>query len=386
MAKTDYVELPDGSQVKILHEDRSVLAIDKPPGWMLGPEDEEHVRRNLHIALTLGIEAGLWWARCRGLKFVRFIHRLDAPTTGVLLLAKSRGALAPFGKLFSGRLVSKTYLAVTDGIPKEKEWTCTLPLGADPAVPGKHRIDHEDGKESETRFRVLETRNGRALVEAYPHTGRTHQIRLHLLAAGCPVAGDILYGKPHPAGLGLRAVELAYPDPFTHRPIRIRAERPEFEKAFGFGPVPVSQTPATPPTIDGRRPSSPETRAGGICSTARTAFGAASSRDHASRGSPAGRSGKACKPSARIAAPRRSVALEPQANAGQATAPAADVPAGACRTATPPRKTGIPWSRPPNGPEPREATSPGLSPARCGRPRKGGWIHRLHRLHGLKAG
>jgi len=169
----------------------------------------------------------------------------------VLLLAKSRGALAPFGKLFSGRLVQKTYLAVTDGIPKEKEWTCTLPLGADPAVPGKHRVDHEDGKESETRFRVLETRNGRALVEAYPHTGRTHQIRLHLLAAGCPVAGDILYGKPHPAGLGLRAVELAYPDPFTHRPIRIRAERPEFEKAFGFGPVPVSQTPATPPTIDG---------------------------------------------------------------------------------------------------------------------------------------
>jgi len=251
MAKTDYVELPDGSQVKILHEDRSVLAIDKPPGWMLGPEDEEHVRRNLHIALTLGIEAGLWWARCRGLKFVRFIHRLDAPTTGVLLLAKSRGALAPFGKLFSGRLVEKTYLAVTDGIPKEKEWTCTLPLGADPAVPGKHRVDHEDGKESETRFRVLETRNGRALVEAYPRTGRTHQIRLHLLAAGCPVAGDILYGKPHPAGLGLRAVELAYPDPFTHRPIRIRAERPEFEKAFGFGPVPVSQTPATPPTIDG---------------------------------------------------------------------------------------------------------------------------------------
>ena len=66
MAKTDYVELPDGSQVKILHEDRSVLAIDKPPGWMLGPEDEEHVRRNLHIALTLGIEAGSWWAKCDG--------------------------------------------------------------------------------------------------------------------------------------------------------------------------------------------------------------------------------------------------------------------------------------------------------------------------------
>jgi 23S rRNA pseudouridine1911/1915/1917 synthase len=243
MAKTDYVELPDGSQVSILHEDRAVMAIDKPPGWMLGPEDEEHVRRNLHIALTLGIEAGSWWAKCRSLKFVRFIHRLDAPTTGVLLLAKSRGALAPYGKLFATRLVQKTYLAVTDGIPKQREWTCTLPLGPDPAMPGRHRVEPENGKESETRFKVLRELNGRALIEAYPLTGRTHQIRLHLLAAGCPVTGDILYGKPHPAGLGLRAVELCYPDPFDRRPIRIRADRVGFETAFGFGP---EAKPATP--------------------------------------------------------------------------------------------------------------------------------------------
>jgi 23S rRNA pseudouridine1911/1915/1917 synthase len=244
MAKTDYVELPDGSQVSILHEDRAVMAIDKPPGWMLGPEDEEHVRRNLHIALTLGIEAGSWWAKCRSLKFVRFIHRLDAPTTGVLLLAKSRGALAPYGKLFATRLVQKTYLAVTDRIPKEREWTCTLPLGPDPAMPGRHRVEPENGKESETRFKVLRELNGRALIEAYPLTGRTHQIRLHLLAAGCPVTGDILYGKPHPAGLGLRAVELCYPDPFDRRPIRIRADRVGFETAFGFGPEAKPAVPA----------------------------------------------------------------------------------------------------------------------------------------------
>jgi 23S rRNA pseudouridine1911/1915/1917 synthase len=258
MAKTDYVELPDGSQVSILHEDRAVMAIDKPPGWMLGPEDEEHVRRNLHIALTLGIEAGSWWAKCRSLKFVRFIHRLDAPTTGVLLLAKSRGALAPYGKLFATRLVQKTYLAVTDGIPKQREWTCNLRLGPDPTMPGRHHVEPENGKESETRFKVLRELNGRALIEAYPLTGRTHQIRLHLLAAGCPVTGDILYGKPHPAGLGLRAVELCYPDPFDRRPIRIRADRVGFETAFGFGPEakpatsvvpPTPTTPATPPPV-----------------------------------------------------------------------------------------------------------------------------------------
>lgn len=247
MAKTDYVELPEGLLVKILYEDRSVLAIDKPAGWMLGPEDEEHIRRNLHVAMTLGIEAGLWWARCRGLRFVRFIHRLDAPTTGVLLMAKSPGALAPYSKLFATRQVGKTYLAVTDGIPREQEWTCSLPLGPDPGTAGRHKVDEALGKPAETRFKVLEVRQGQALVECYPTSGRTHQIRLHLKAAGCPVAGDILYGHHHPSGLGLRAVELTYPDPFSHRPIRIFADRVEFQAAFGFAHRPGAAKPVMPP-------------------------------------------------------------------------------------------------------------------------------------------
>lgn len=236
MAKTDYVELTDGTQVPILFEDRSVLAIDKPAGWMLGPEDEEHVRRNLHIALMVGIDEGAWWARCRGLKFIRFVHRLDAPTTGVLLMAKSRGAIAPFGRLFASRAVRKTYLAVVDGIPAQKEWKCDLPLGPEPGQPGRHRVDRKEGKPAETRFRVLATQEGRALVEASPLTGRTHQIRLHLLASGCPVTGDLLYGRAHPSGLALRAVELSYADPFTRKPVWIRAPREAFMEAFGFEP------------------------------------------------------------------------------------------------------------------------------------------------------
>ncbi len=235
MAKTSFVELPDGTCVPILYEDRAVLAIDKPAGWMLGPEDEEHVRRNLHVGLMEGIESGAWWARCRGLKFIRFIHRLDAPTTGVLLMAKSRGAIAPFGRLFATREVQKRYLAVTEGVPREAEWTCRLPLGPEPRQPGRHRVDLRGGKEAETGFRVVGTAGGRALVEAFPRTGRTHQIRLHLVAAGCPVVGDVLYGRPDPVGLGLRAVELSYRDPFTGRPVHVRAPFGAFRKAFGVG-------------------------------------------------------------------------------------------------------------------------------------------------------
>lgn len=251
MAKTTFMELPDGTEVPILFEDRSVLAIDKPAGWMLGPEDEEHARRNLHLGLLAGIEEGAWWARCRGLKFIRFIHRLDAPTTGVLLMAKSRGAIAPFGRLFATREVSKRYLAVTEGVPREVEWTCQLPLGPDPRQPGRHRVDNRDGKEAETGFRVLAQAGGRALVEALPRTGRTHQIRLHLAAAGCPVVGDVLYGRPDPVGLGLRAVELSYHDPFTGRPVRVRAPFGAFRRAFGVADAPEGAGQAAPQVAPG---------------------------------------------------------------------------------------------------------------------------------------
>ena len=238
MAKTNFVELPDGTAVPILFEDRSILAIDKPAGWMLGPEDEEHARRNLHLGLMAGIEEGSWWAKCRSLRFIRFIHRLDAPTTGVLLMAKSPGAIAPFGRLFATRDVSKRYLAITEGVPRLRDWTCTLPLGPDPREPGRHRVDPRDGKEAETGFRVLDVRSGRALIEAFPRSGRTHQIRLHLAVSHCPVVGDILYGRHDPVGLGLRAVDLSYRDPFTGRPVHVRAPFEAFKSAFGFGPVP----------------------------------------------------------------------------------------------------------------------------------------------------
>lgn len=262
MAKTDHVELPDGTRVPILYEDRGVLALDKPAGWMLGPEDEERVRRNLHLALMAGIQEGAWWARCRNLGFIRFVHRLDAPTTGVLLMVKSRGAIRQFTELFASRGVEKVYLAATQGVPRDEQWRCQLPLGPDPTEHGRHRVDPRDGKEADTAFRRLEVRGDRALVEARPHTGRTHQIRLHLRAAGCPVVGDVMYGEPDPAGLALRAVGISYRDPFTGKPVRIRAPDAEFRKRFGFGPDAAAPTPAagqgpaaTPPPARAMPPS-----------------------------------------------------------------------------------------------------------------------------------
>jgi 23S rRNA pseudouridine1911/1915/1917 synthase len=103
MPKPSQVELPTGERFPILYEDRSVLAIDKPAGWMLVPFSWQKTGRNLQAALASSIAAGDFWARSRNLRFLRFVHRLDAETSGILLLAKSPGAVRSFGEMFEGQ-------------------------------------------------------------------------------------------------------------------------------------------------------------------------------------------------------------------------------------------------------------------------------------------
>jgi len=235
VAKPAFIELPT-EKIPILYEDRSVLAIDKPRGWMLVPFSWQKTAHNLQAALTSSIAAGDFWARSRSLRFLRFVHRLDADTTGILLLAKSHGAVDTFRNLFESRKMDKTYLAVVDGMPKEPEWTCRLKLASDEQSRGRMKVDARNGKEAETFFRVLQAGPATTLVEAHPVTGRTHQIRVHLAQSGYPVVGDELYGRTNrrSPSLALRAIRLAYTDPFTKRKIEIRAPTPQFLKAYGF--------------------------------------------------------------------------------------------------------------------------------------------------------
>lgn len=252
MAKPRFVELPGTAPIPILYEDRSVLALDKPRGWMLVPFSWQKTQRNLQAALVSSIAAGDFWARSRGIKFLRFVHRLDADTTGVILFAKSQGAVESFSELFESRRMEKTYLAVVAGAPQQEAWTCRLKLGPDARRVGRHRVDARGGKEAETDFRVLarapSPNRPRALIEARPLTGRTHQIRIHLAEAGCPILGDELYGRPeHGVGLGLRAIRLAYQDPFTRRRVSIEAARDEFCREYGFTLERKDDSPRTSP-------------------------------------------------------------------------------------------------------------------------------------------
>src|ERR1700684_4559231 len=138
MAKPKNIELGKGEMIiPILYEDRSVLALDKPAGWMLAPDSWDETGRNLQLALHSSINPGDFLAGSRNLKFLRFIHRLDAETSGVTLFAKSSGVLRAYSELFEERRIEKYYLTVVHGVPKEAQWTCNFALAPDPAMKGR---------------------------------------------------------------------------------------------------------------------------------------------------------------------------------------------------------------------------------------------------------
>lgn len=232
MPKPNYIELDRDYRIPILYEDRSVLAIDKPPGWMLIPLSWQKTGRNLQAAIMSSIAAGHFWARSRNLKFLKYIHRLDAETSGILLFAKSQNAVHTYGDLFETRQMEKIYLAITDKAPKQPAWSVRLNLGPHPKQIGRI-IPDQNGKPSETEFRVVASAHSKHLIEARPYTGRTHQIRVHLAESDCPIIGDELYGEAADE-MALRAVGLAYRDPFTRKPVIIRADVGEFLASYGL--------------------------------------------------------------------------------------------------------------------------------------------------------
>ncbi len=235
MAKPNFIEVPDVERIPILYEDRAVIAIDKPRGWLLAPDSWQQTSRNLQAAISSSIAGRDFWATSRGLKFLRYVHRLDAETTGILLMVKSAGAVDAFSELFEGRRMEKTYLAVVTGGPKQMEWTCELKLAPDKQRFHKMKVDPRHGKDATTHFKILRRRGEFSLVEARPVTGRTHQIRVHLAESGLPVVSDELYGTLRGnLPLGLRAVRMGYTDPYTKKRVEIHAPVENFLRQYGF--------------------------------------------------------------------------------------------------------------------------------------------------------
>ena len=184
-------------EIPVLFEDEYFLALDKPAELLVSPDRYKPELPNLMQLLHEGIAAKKPWAASRGLSYLANTHRLDADTSGVLLLARNKPALVAVANLFSSNKPAQKFFALTSGLPSSDRFVMDAKITTSVAELGLMRIDNRDGMKSKTEFDIVEKFSGYTTLVCRPLTHRNHQIRIHLKHAGFPVVGDQLYGgKP----------------------------------------------------------------------------------------------------------------------------------------------------------------------------------------------
>jgi 23S rRNA pseudouridine955/2504/2580 synthase len=236
----------------VIHRDDAAIVVNKPPGLAT----QGGTKTNVHLD---GMLDGLAEGGARP----KLVHRLDKDTSGALLLARTPRAAAFFAKAFAGRSARKVYWALVVGVPAIADGMIDLAIAKQPGTGGeKMHVDAENGMEARTRYRVIERAGNRAAwVELQPFTGRTHQLRVHMLAIGHPIVGDGKYGGQEAFLTGsisrklhLHARRLRIDHPDGGR-IDVSAEPPEhFAESLaglGFDPaagdLPLDETSAPKP-------------------------------------------------------------------------------------------------------------------------------------------
>jgi 23S rRNA pseudouridine1911/1915/1917 synthase len=247
-------------QIKVLYEDNDVLAIEKESGVVVNrsqtysmvtlqdlvhqkifkdvPEPAKSVKDDDSGEDVVTTEGNEFYLRAG------IVHRLDKDTSGVLLVAKNEEAFKNLQLQFKRRYVKKEYAAVIFGKLPEEFVEINAPLSRDPSNRLKYAVVL-GGKEAFTRFEksretTVDTQQI-SLINAYPQTGRTHQIRVHLAAINCAIAGDVIYGTRLQAKfsdqyfgrLMLHAKKITFMQPFTGKTLEVESQLPElFLKYF----------------------------------------------------------------------------------------------------------------------------------------------------------
>ena len=208
--------------VDVVYEDDDLLVVNKAAGVAAHPGPGHHDD-------TLGNFLTHHYKE-QGVPFVyRPAHRLDRNTSGLMVVARHAHAQELLkGQLHTGDF-RRTYLAVCQGVPPEKEGVIDAPIGrADGSV--LRREVRPDGANAVTRYKVVSTKAGRTLVQLELETGRTHQIRVHMAWLGCPLVGDFLYGEENLNLIGRTALhswELSLTQPLTGKRLELEAPLPE---------------------------------------------------------------------------------------------------------------------------------------------------------------
>jgi 23S rRNA pseudouridine1911/1915/1917 synthase len=216
---------PEAIHLDVLFEDDDLLVLNKPAGLVVHP-GAGHQQHTLVNALL---------AHCKNLSGIGgkerpgIVHRLDKDTSGVLVIAKNDATHRDLSKQFAERTTGKVYLALVAGRPRQKTGTIDAPIARHPIHRQRMSIARRAGRAAKTEYRVVRSNGDVSLIECTLHTGRTHQIRIHLRHLGHPVLGDKLYGGKRAGNFPrqmLHAWKLSFVHPETGKQMSFTAPIP----------------------------------------------------------------------------------------------------------------------------------------------------------------
>jgi tRNA pseudouridine32 synthase/23S rRNA pseudouridine746 synthase len=208
---------PTDPALHIVHVDDDILVLNKPAGLLSVPGKHEDHKDCLETRAQLEFPGA------------STIHRLDMDTSGLLVMARHKAAHRYIGYQFERRFTKKRYIARVHGAVSADEGEVDLPLICDWPNRPKQKVDHEEGKPALTRYKVLTRDDDETRVELTPVTGRSHQLRVHMLALGHPILGDRFYGPEEGKGydrLMLHAAMIEFRHPGSETEVTFEAPVP----------------------------------------------------------------------------------------------------------------------------------------------------------------
>lgn len=221
--------LPEDIPLDIVYEDHDVILVNKPKGMVVHPA-AGHYTHTLVNALMYHCREDL--SGINGVLRPGIVHRIDMDTTGILIACKNDLAHNSIAAQLKEHSITRRYEAIVHGVLKDEEGTVDAPIGRNPQDRKKMCINHQNGKQAVTHYRVLKRFHDFTHIECRLETGRTHQIRVHMASIGHPLLGDAVYGPskcPYKLqGQTLHAGVLGFVHPRSGEYMEFRAPRPEY--------------------------------------------------------------------------------------------------------------------------------------------------------------
>ena len=210
---------PANTGLTIIHQDKDILVLEKPAGLLSVPGRGAEKQDSLASRVQAEFPEAL------------VVHRLDMETSGIMLMARNPESQRAMGRLFESRCIDKTYTAVVSGQLQNNSGEINFPLISDWLNRPRQKIDSKLGKPAKTAYRVIDydAQQHTTRVELFPETGRSHQLRVHMMAIGHPISGDRLYNQTVNAPsdrLLLHASSLEFSHPSQHKTVKFDSPVP----------------------------------------------------------------------------------------------------------------------------------------------------------------